>query len=131
MRMLGKNKRKLKYALYTGTERELTKRSGTTVVHTGEYVPNYERPVDFMANISFSGGESKEQEFGVDLSQYDATIVCAKGYIPIDETSLIFHTSEPVYDGNYLDPSSADYTVVKHLPSLNYDKYILKRVVKK
>lgn len=131
MRVLGKNKQRLKYALYSGSEREITKNSGGTIIYTGEYEPVYNHHVEFLANLSFSGGESQAQEFGIDLSQYDATLICMRGQIPIDETSLIFHTSEPEYDGNFLNPKSADYTVSKHIPSLNYDKYILKRIVKK
>lgn len=98
---------------------------------TGEVRNFYDKPVEFFGNISLSGGESEAVEYGLDLSQYSAILVTAKGLIPIDETSRIWYTTEPVIkeDGT-IDEFSADYTVVKLSPSLNTDKYILQKVIK-
>ena len=98
---------------------------------TGEVETGYYNPVEFSGNISMSGGESESVEFGIDISQYSAVLIVDKGSIPIDETSLIWHETEPVFiDNNNVDEHSADYTVVKVIPSLNGMKYLLKKVVK-
>lgn len=129
MRLLGKNKQKLKYALFNREEEVLVK-SGTTYLKTGEFKQIYNAPVEFLAIISFGGGDAKAMEFGVDLSEYDATVICHKNLVPLTETSLIWHLSEPRYDGNVLDPRSADYKVIKCIHELNDDYYILQRLVK-
>ena len=36
-------------------------------VETGEYETGYSAPVDFMGNISMSGGEAEAKEFGMDI----------------------------------------------------------------
>jgi hypothetical protein len=54
-----------------------------------------------------------------------------KNTLPITETSLIWHDTEPTKDiGGYADGVSADYRIVKVSSSLNFDKYVLKKVVK-
>lgn len=135
MLTLNSNKQKLKYALlgkkvpvyeaYTddeGVEHRLD---------TGETKLVYDAPVEFKGNITMSGGQSEAAEFGLDISQYSAVLLVSKGLLPIDETSLIWQDTEPRFDvdGN-VDESSADYTVVKLSKSLNYDRYVLRRVVK-
>lgn len=100
-------------------------------LETGETKIGYGKPVKFWGNISMSGGESEAVEYGLDLSQYSAVLVTAKGVLPINESSRIWHTTAPVVDENgYADEFSADYVVVKLSPSLNVDKYVLKAVVK-
>jgi hypothetical protein len=78
-----------------------------------------------------SGGEAEAQECGLNLADYEAVLVLGKNTLPITETSLIWHTSETTKgaDGN-TDEYSADYRIVKISPSLNFDKYVLKKVVK-
>jgi len=100
-------------------------------VETGETRIVYSNPVPFKGNIAMSGGESQSSEFGLNLSDYSAVLVSDKGLLPINETSRIWNESEPVYgtDGR-VDEHSADYTVVKLSPSLNSDRFILKKVVK-
>ena len=98
---------------------------------TGDTKLVYDAPVEFKGNITMSGGQSEAAEFGLDISQYSAVLLVSKGLLPIDETSLIWQDTEPRFDvdGN-VDESSADYTVVKLSKSLNYDRYVLRRVVK-
>lgn len=100
-------------------------------LETGETKKVYSEPVEFLGNIAMSGGESETVEYGIDLSQYAATLVVDKDLLPINETSIIWHKTEPVIkeDGT-VDEFSADYTVVKLSPSLNFDRYILQKVVK-
>ena len=135
MRTLNKNKQKLRYALYGNAipvyDYYVDSEGNKIPLDTGEYQLGYYAPKKFKGNISLSGGESQTAEYGIDISQYSAVLVVGKELLPIDETSLIWYESEPVYssDGN-VDGNSADYKVVKVVPSLNGMKYLLKKVVK-
>ena len=136
MRTLNKNTQKMYYAnqdrvvpIYEYYEDE----DGNMIpLDTGETKLVYGEPIEFKGNISLSnGGEVKVQEFGLNLGDYSAILVVGKDYIPLSETSLIWHTTEPTkdIDGN-TNEFSADYRVVKISPSLNVDKYVLQKVVK-
>lgn len=144
MRLLEKNKQNLKYALQVGEvliyERD---EEGNIIyidvdgqkvpVETGETEIGYDKPVDFRGNIAMSGGEAEAKSFGVDISEYDAILLMEKGRIPIDETSLIWHMSEVKYvdkQNTIVDKKSADYSVKRVQPSLNFTRYLLKRIVK-
>ena len=135
LRTLAKNKQKMHYALY-GKEVPIydyyTDSEGNKIpLDTGETKITYENPVEFFGNIALSGGESEAVEFGLNLADYEAVLVMTKNTLPIDETSRIWHNTEPTYneDGT-VNELSADYTVVKVSPSLNVDKFVLKKVVK-
>ena len=144
MRLLEKNKQDLKYALQVGEvpiyERDeegniiYIEVDGQKVpVETGETEVGYAKPVDFRGNIAMSGGEAEAKSFGVDISEYDAIVLMEKDRIPIDETSLIWHMSEVKYadeQNTIVDKKSADYTVKRVQPSLNFTRYLLKRIVK-
>ena len=98
---------------------------------TGETKLVYGEPIEFKGNIAMSGGEAEAQEFGLNLADYEAVLVVDKNTLPITETSLIWHNSEPTKDDEgYTDEYSADYRIVKPSPSLNIDKFVLKKVVK-
>lgn len=144
MRLLEKNKQDLKYALQVGEvpiyERD---EEGNIIyidvdgqkvpVETGETEIGYSKPVHFRGNIAMSGGEAEAKSFGVDISEYDAILLMDKGRIPIDETSLIWHTSEVKYidkQNTIVDRKSADYTIKRVQPSINFTRYLLKRIVK-
>ena len=134
MRCLLKNKQKMYYALYEESTESTT---GETIVIDGETVDveygsteqGYSKPVAFMGNISFSGGEVFETEYGIDMSKYSAVLVMNKGEIPIDEHSLIWYKTVPDTDEK-ADPATADFKVVKLVTSLNFDKYLLQRIEK-
>lgn len=144
MRLLEKNKQNLKYALQVGEvpiyERDengniiYIEVDGQKVpVETGETEVGYAKPVDFRGNIAMSGGEAEAKSFGVDISEYDAILLMEKDRIPIDETSLIWHMSEVKYadeQNTIVDKKSADYTVKRVQPSINFTRYLLKRIVK-
>ena len=144
MRLLRKNMQPMKYALQDGRvpiyERD---ENGDIVyievdgqkipVETGEYETGYSAPVDFMGNISMSGGEAEAKEFGMDIGDFDAVIVLEKDAIPITETSIIWHTSPVKYkdeQNTIVDSKSADYAVKRVSPSLNFTKVLLQRIVK-
>lgn len=144
MRLLRKNMQPMKYSLQDGRvpiyERD---ENGDIVyievdgqkipVETGEYETGYSAPVDFMGNISMSGGEAEAKEFGMDIGDFDAVIVLEKDAIPITETSIIWHTSPVKYKDEQktiVDAKSADYAVKRVSPSLNFTKVLLQRIVK-
>lgn len=144
MRLLRKNMQPMKYSLQDGRvpiyERD---ENGDIVyievdgkkipVETGEYETGYSAPVDFMGNISMSGGEAEAKEFGMDIGDFDAVIVLEKDAIPITETSIIWHTSPVKYkdeQNTIVDSKSADYAVKRVSSSLNFTKVLLQRIVK-
>lgn len=146
MRTLSKNKQKLKYALLQKIEPEyVLDENGEKIVEfvdeegnvyykqTGNMKAYYGDLTEFLGNISLSGGESREVNYGVDVSAYDAVLVLDKDVLPLTETSLIWHESEVGYkdaEETEIDAESADYKVTRVSPSLNQVKYLLERVVK-
>lgn len=144
MRLLRKNMQPMKYSLQDGRvpiyERD---ENGDIVyievdgqkipVETGEYETGYSAPVDFMGNISMSGGEAEAKEFGMDIGDFDAVIVLEKDAVPLTETSIIWHASPVKYkdeQNTIVDSKSADYAVKRVSPSLNFTKVLLQRIVK-
>lgn len=128
MRTANKNKRTLYYALQASKSEKtdtstITVDGETVYLEEGDYSITYEEPVKFMANISFSGGEATDVEFGVDTSAYDAIIILDDDAIPITETSLIWFENDP-------DSEEADYSIVAIRKSLNQLKAILKKRVR-
>ena len=146
MRCLKKNKQPLYYALLIGTipEYEYDEHGNKIVdyiedgityyVETGSKIKVYSEPVAFMGNIALSGSDVTRQEFGVSDDRYEAVLVTNKGQIPITETSLLWYQTAPatkIIEGvTYADDATADYRVLKVVPSLNGDRYILAKVVK-
>ena len=141
MRTLNKNKQKMYYALYLGSEPEYElDEDGNKIVEyvdedgnvyykeTGNPVDVYSEPVLFYGNIAMSGGELEAREFGLNIGDYEAVLLMAKNVLPIDETSLIWHNTKPTEGA--VKREQADYTIIKLSPSINQDKYVLKAVVK-
>lgn len=133
MRTLRKNKQTIYYALKTdrtavSSTDTITVDGQIVYVDEGDYGLSYDTPVKFLGNISFSGGDSNDVEFGLDMSAYDAIIVTDKQAIPITETSLIWFETEAPTAAN--DGSTADYSVVAVRNSLNQTKALLRKRVK-
>ena len=131
MMTLDINKQKMYYATLVDTIQEEYIDEDGNRYPTGEPKNIYSEPVEFYGNIAMSGGEAEAQEFGLNLADYEAVLLVGKNTLPITETSLIWRATEPTKgaDGN-TDEYSADYRIVKISPSLNFDKYVLKKVVK-
>lgn len=146
MRVMTRNKQKIKYAELLGVEPvyELDENGNRKVdfvddqgvthyVTTGEDVYFYENPHEEDINIALSGGEVSFDEFGVNPTDYDATLVYELNKFPITETCLVWYQTEPRYIGENLerrvDPDSADYRVVKVIPSLNQTKVLLSKLI--
>ena len=144
MRLLRKNMQPMKYSLQDGRvpiyERDengdivyIEVEGKKVPVETGEYETGYSSPVDFMGNISMSGGEAEAKEFGMDIGDFDAVIVLEKDAVPLTETSIIWHASPVKYkdeQNTIVDSKSADYAVKRVSPSLNFTKVLLHRIVK-
>lgn len=146
MRMAKRNQQKLYYALYkeeipiyaTDSDGNIiydsyTTEEGEVITYPVEIerVSGYDAPVEFFGNIAMSGGEAEAVEFGIDLSQYSASLIVEKWKLPITETSRIWFESEPQYNADgTVNGDKADYTIVAVKPSLNYTKYLLQKIVK-
>ena len=144
MRSLKKNKQKLYYSLFIEERPKYAlDENGEKIVEyvdsegneyyreTGDTERVYSLPIEFLGNIAMSSGEVEATEFGLNVADYEAVLIVDKGLLPIDETSVIWHESEPKIKFNeYAVASSADYSIIKLSPSLNVDKYVLKKNVK-
>lgn len=141
MRSLKKNQQRLQYATYSDQIKIYERDENGNIVYIdvdGEQVPviiseqaGYNNPVSFYANIAMSGGESEAREYGVNSSDYEAVLVTTEKSLPIDELSLIWHTSEPKFNfDGMVDGDSADYSVLAVKPSVNGLKVLLKKITK-
>lgn len=146
MRMLARNQQKLKYSLLLGDmpEYELDENGnkivefvmddGTVIYReTGSRVNQWSTPLEFLANIAQSGGEAEAMAFGFSVSDFDASIILAKGTVDLPIGTLIWHNSKPKYrdtEETMLDEKTADYRVLRALDSINFTRYLLKAVVK-
>lgn len=91
----------------------------------------FSEPVDFKANIAFSGGEAQSKEYGFDTADFDAILLTDRNTLPIQKGDLIWLDSKPTYTSDRLvDETSADFTIVGIKPALYSTKYMLKAVVK-
>lgn len=106
---------------------------GNKIPLIAEEKVGFSKPADFRANIAFSGGEAKTEEFGFDAADYDAIMLTDKNEFPLKKGDLIWLDSEVTYideDTETVDETSADFTVVGVKPALKSTKYVLKAVVK-
>lgn len=93
-----------------------------------EYV-GYSLPVDFRANISFSGGEARAEEYGFNVADFDAVMIADRNKFPFDKGDIIWFDSEVGYkdeDKAHVDELTSDFTIVDVKPSLTSTKYVLK-----
>lgn len=144
MRTLAKNKQKLKYSLQDGEWKVHDyDAEGLPIIdyvddEGNEYPGLHEEikwtePVEFLGNITQSGGEAEATAYGLSVSDFDATVLIEKGAVNLPIGSLIWHNSEVLYrdaDKTVLNDKSADYRVLRALESLNITRYLLKAVVK-
>ena len=91
----------------------------------------FSEPVDFKANIAFSGGEAQSKEYGFDTADFDAILLTDRNTLPVQKGDLIWLDSKPTYTSDSLvDETSADFTIVGIKPALYSTKYMLKAVAK-
>ena len=104
---------------------------GNKIPKVLEEKTGFSEPVDFKANIAFSGGEAQSKEYGFDTADFDAILLTDRNMLPIQKGDLIWLDSKPTYTSDSLvDETSADFTVVGIKPALKSTKYMLKAVVK-
>lgn len=144
MRMMNRNKQNLYYALQDrevpiyetdedGDIRYIEIDGQQIPVETGQTELGYSEPIKMLANIAFETNETTAQEFGVDVSDYDAIVVFGKNEYPLTETSRIWFESTPRYKDTsetIVDGDSADYKVVSVRSTLNEGKAILRHLTK-
>lgn len=140
--MLNKNKQKMHYTLLLGKKPVYETNEDGSIkyleidgemvpVETGETELDYSSPIPFTGNFNIVGGNANAETIGINVGEYESVLVMEKGAIPITEKSLIWHESKPKYDFNgSVVQSTADYVVIKVAPSINVDRYVLKKVVK-
>lgn len=139
--MLDINKQAMKYSLQgqtitvyekddDGNPKFYETEDGEKIYYTHEK-QGFSEPVDFRANISFSGGEAQSKEYGFDTADFDAILLTDRNTLPVQKGDLIWLDSKPTYTSNSLvDETSADFTIVGIKPALYSTKYMLKAVVK-
>ena len=139
--MLDINKQAMKYSLQEQTVTVYEKdedgnlkfyetEDGEKIYYTHEET-GFSEPIDFRANISFSGGKAQSKEYGFDTADFDAILLTDKNVLPIQKGDLIWLDSKPTYTSDSLvDETSSDFTVVGIKPALCSTKYMLKAVVK-
>ena len=104
---------------------------GNKIPKVFEEKTGFSEPVDFKANIAFSGGEAQSKEYGFDTADFDAILLTDRNMLPIQKGDLIWLDSKPTYTSDSLvDETSADFTIVGIKPTLYSTKYMLKAVVK-
>lgn len=142
---LAQNKQKLYYALQTDSIPVYETDAYGNIIYyedsdgnripleTGETQTGYAKPVLFFGNIAMSGGEVKDEEYGLSVSDYDAVLIMQKNEIPVTETSRIWFESVVGYTDasqTIVDGDTADFRIVAIKPSLNTVKYVLKQIEK-
>jgi hypothetical protein len=124
MKALERNKTDFYYALYKSTGKIV----GEDGYNSGEPKIVYDDPVHLRANISASTGSTFIEAFG-NLNDYSKVIVTTDMDWPIDESSVLWVDSLPIFDeetGKVLN--KPDY-VVKHIAkSLNSVAYAIDKV---
>ena len=104
---------------------------GNKIPKVLEEKTGFSEPVDFKANIAFSGGEAQSKEYGFDTADFDAILLTDRNMLPIQKGDLIWLDSKPTYTSDSLvNETSADFTIVGIKPALYSTKYMLKAVVK-
>lgn len=139
--MLEINKQSMKYSLQgqtvtiyekddDGNNKYYETSDGEKIYYTHE-VNGYSDPVDFMANIAFSGGEAQNEEYGFNTADFDAILLTDREEYPLAKGSLIWLNSEVTRtsDGT-IDETSADFIIVGVKSALASTKYVLRAVVK-
>jgi hypothetical protein len=139
--MLEINKQSMKYSLQgqtvtiyekddDGNNKYYETSDGEKIYYTHE-ANGYSDPVDFMANIAFSGGEAQNEEYGFNTADFDAILLTDREECPLAKGSLIWLNSEVTRTSEgTIDETSADFIVVGVKSALASTKYVLRAVVK-
>ena len=114
MRIRQRTSQPIYYRLYAGKS-EMLDPYGNSL---GEYEITYGDPVEINANISPATGESAIDLFG-SLDYYDKVIQTCDMDCPVDENSVFYIDTAPVYDEIEKVWSAHDYVVKRIAKSVN------------
>lgn len=140
MRLQRKNKVYITYSLFDHVE-PIYKRdeAGDVVMQEvdGQAVPVeigmreiYTKPVRKLVSFSTGGKSAINEEYGINDTDWNAMIMVELGRLHLDSKSLVWRKSSVIYraDGT-VDPKSAEYKVVRSLPSNTVHRFLLAKVV--
>ena len=146
MRMLAKNKQKMYYSMPTGNKIPVYERDedgnikymfidGVAVpVESGEYEPEYSKPVQFFNGIAGKLSKSVMKAFGIDDSSTYAQMDTLANEYPFGKGTYIWRKSEIQYkdtEKTIVDVSSADYIIENVLDEgIQFWNYLLQRTLK-
>ena len=146
MRTLNKNKQKMYYSMPTGNKIPVYERDedgnikymsidGVAVpVESGEYEPEYSKPVQFFNGIAGKLSKSVMKAFGIDDSSTYAQMDTLANEYPFGKGTYIWRKSEIQYkdtDKTIVDVSSADYIIENVLDEgIQFWNYLLQRTLK-
>ena len=144
--MLNKNKQKMYYSMPTGNKIPVYERDedgkikymfidGVAVpVESGEYEPEYSKPVQFFNGIAGKLSKSVIKAFGIDDSSTYAQMDTLANEYPFGKGTYIWRKSEIQYkdaDKTIVDVSSADYIIENVLDEgIQFWNYLLQRTLK-
>lgn len=140
MRLQRKNKKWITYSLFDRIEPVYKHDdNGDVVTETidGEQVPVeigqrelYTNPERKLVSFSTGGKSAIKDEYGIDETDWNAMIMVELGRLNLDSKSLVWRNNSVTYreDGS-VDPNSAEYKVVRVLPSNTVQRYLLQKVV--
>ena len=70
------------------------------------------------------------EEYGINDTDWNAMVMVEKGRLYLDSRSLVWPNNSVTYRGDgTVDPNSAEYRVVRVLPSNTVQRYLLQKVV--
>lgn len=140
MRLQRKNKKWITYSLFDRIEPVYKQDEyGNVVTETidSELVPVeigqrelYTKPKRKLVSFSTGGKSAVKDEYGIDETDWNAMIMVELGRLYLDSKSLVWRNNSVTYreDGS-VDPNSAEYKVVRVLPSNTVQRYLLQKVV--
>lgn len=140
MRLQRKNKKWITYSLFDHIEPVYKHDdNGDVVTETidGEQVPVeigqrelYTKPKRKLVSFSTGGKSAIKDEYGIDDTDWNAMIMVELGKLYLDTKSIVWRNNSVTYreDGS-VDPNSAEYKVVRVLPSNTVQRYLLQKVV--
>lgn len=144
--MLNKNKQKMYYSIPTGNKIPVYERDEdgnikymfidevAVPVESGEYEPEYSKPVQFFNGIAGKLSKSVMKAFGIDDSSTYAQMDTLANEYPFGKGTYIWRKSEIQYkdtDKTIVDVSSADYIIENVLDEgIQFWNYLLQRTLK-
>lgn len=140
MRLQRKNKKWITYSLFDRIEPVYKHDDNGNVVMDvidGDQVPIevgqrelYTKPKRKLVSFSTGGKSAIKEEYGIDDTDWNAMIMVELGKLYLDTQSIVWRNNSVTYreDGS-VDPNSAEYRVVRVLPSNTVQRYLLQKVV--